>query len=276
MLLAMFHFSTIADSYDSFLFDLWGVVHDGAALYPDIRECLEHLRARDKKIIFISNAPRRSAKVIAVLSQLGIEPALYDSAIASGEVGFRALKNGALHLGERYFYIGPEKDYDVMDGLNYASVSIEEADFVLNVGFGTEAQSSHDCHESLVRAKTRELPMLCLNPDFEVVRITGERFPCAGVIARDYEVMGGTVHYFGKPYPAIYETCITELGNPPLSRILAVGDSIHTDIAGAHAMQIDSVLITGGILRNAPDAEIRAQLARDGFKPVAIAPYVAW
>lgn len=296
--------SSIIDRYDALLLDLWGVVHDGSHLYPGVREALEHIHAAGKKIIFVSNAPRRAHKVISVLTSLGVEPAIYDHAISSGEIGYEWLANhstsplvgeggvggdfphydaasGSPHLnpppqgGRRYYYIGPSKDADILDGLDYRrSDDIKQADFLLNVGFGSEEQSTDDFSMLFRGAKAQGLPMVCLNPDLEVVKQTGERFPCAGVLAQVYERMGGKVTWFGKPYPQVYEQCFARLSPIPKSRILAVGDSLDTDIPGALNAGIDAMLVTGGILKKHSAAEIEA-LCKDCM-PHYIAPRLAW
>ena len=246
--------SSIIDRYDALLLDLWGVIHDGTHLYPGVKEALVALRHANKKIIFISNAPRRAAKAATVLTQLGVQTEWYDDIITSGEIGYQWLEANPEKWGKRYYYIGPSKDVDILDGLNYQRADdVKDADFLLNVGFGTEEQSSDDWQTLLHAARTLQLPMLCLNPDFEVVKITGERYPCAGVLALDYEKIGGKVTYFGKPYCEIYHRCMQWL-TLDKTNVLAVGDGIATDIAGAVRFGLDCVLVTGGILQKSSDS----------------------
>jgi len=302
--------STIADRYDALLLDLWGVVHDGTHLYPGVHGALTELRKAGKKIIMLSNAPRRASKVEKVLNGLGIEPGLYDAVVSSGEVGYQWLASGQNTLGKHYYYIGPDKDLDVTDGLDFTQVkTIPEAEFLLNVGFGSEEQNASDWTEILQQAKGRGLTMVCLNPDLEVVKLTGERFPCAGVLAQDYERLGGKVIWFGKPYGAVYEECLNSLSlreragvrdsqhtgtsnsrivPHPLdanerqalpegegiskSRILAIGDSLDTDIRGAADFGIDSVLITGGILKNHTAQEIEKICRVRNISPTYMMP----
>lgn len=269
--------AAVADNYDVLLLDLWGVVHDGTALYPGVHETLSQLRAKGKKIIFLSNAPRRSFKVENVLNSLGIEPALYDAIVSSGEVGYHWMNANHPSLGKRYFYIGPGKDMDVTDGLPLTRVeSLEQADFLLNVGFGSEAQTDDDLTPLLLAAQQLGLPMICLNPDLEVVKLTGERFPCAGVLAHAYAALGGNVQWFGKPHPAVYEECMRLLAPLPKTRILAVGDSLDTDIPGAQRFGIDSVLVTGGILKTLSTADVDKLCAKHQLSPSYIATAFNW
>lgn len=267
----MSKFLDIAANYDAFLLDLWGVVHDGSALYPGVLEVLRALKQQNKTVIFLSNAPRRSTRVISVLDHLGVDASLYSAAVSSGEVGFLWLQSGAAPFGKSYYYIGPDKDLDVLDGLNYVRVAdLNDADFLLNVGFGTEAQSDEDISPLLKDAYAKHLPMLCLNPDMEVVKITGERYPCAGVIGKAYEALGGKVTWFGKPYKDVYEHCFRLLSSVSKNKILAVGDSLATDIKGGVSAGLNTVLVAGGILKHHTSEELAA-LCTD-VKPAYIVP----
>ncbi len=235
--------------YRGFILDLWGVIHDGSRLYPHALECLKQLRAQGKRVFFLSNAPRRVHKVTAVLESIGVSADLYEGVMSSGEAAYQAMAAGEVSVGKRYLYIGPERDADVLQGLSYSSGPPEEADFILNVGFGSEEAGLEDLTPLLARCLARRLPMLCLNPDMEVVKISGERFPCAGVIARQYVSMGGAVQWYGKPYPAVYRHCLARLAPLRPAEILAVGDGLYTDILGANNAGIDTLLIQGGILQ---------------------------
>ncbi len=262
--------SAITPRYDAFLLDLWGVVHDGSHLYPGVKDVLVQLKKDGKKVAFISNAPRRAHKVIHVLGELGIERELYDFAVSSGEIGYRWLEN---QPARKYYYIGPSKDADILDGLDYTRTDdIKLADFLLNVGFGSEEQSAEDFGMLFRAAKAQNLPMLCLNPDMEVVKQTGERFACAGVLAKAYERLGGDVTWFGKPYASIYDYCMTQFPGIPKSRILAVGDSLETDIPGALSFGVDAMLITGGILKHHSPAEIETMCRTLNLVPHYVLP----
>lgn len=268
-------FGDLISQYDLFLLDLWGVVHDGTHLYPGVREALDMIKRQGKQIIFISNAPRRAQKVKNVLAGFGINEGDYVKAVSSGEVGYDWLARGQATWGRRYYYIGPDKDADVLDGLDYVRTDdIKQADFLLNVGFGSEQQSSDDFTMLLRAAKSQGLEMLCLNPDLEVVKITGEVHECAGVIGRRYEAMGGKVVWFGKPYREIYEFCLQGL-DVRNERILAIGDSLETDIPGGIAFGIDTLLITGGILHRHDAPYIRKMCDDLGLCPTYVAPGLA-
>lgn len=265
--------SSIIPHYDAFLLDLWGVVHDGSQLYPNVRDTLVAIKKSGKKVIFLSNAPRRASKVADALTNLGIEKELYDHIVSSGEVGFHWLESGISPWGNRYYLIAAEKDKDLLENLNYEQVyDLKNADFILNLGFGTEEQSLEDYSDVLQDAADISLPMLCLNPDLEVIKISGGRFPCAGAIAKEYEALGGKVEWFGKPHAMVYEYSHKLLGNIAKKQILAVGDSLETDIPGAKHFGVDSALVTGGILKGYNTSDIKEMCLELGLRPNYLLP----
>ncbi len=284
--------STIIPGYDAVLLDLWGVVHDGSQLYPGAKEAMAQLKAAGKRIMLVSNAPRRAAKAQIVLRQLGVSDEMYDHIITSGEMGYRWLSAGGVGWGKRYVFIGPARDSDVLDGLDYQRVhDVGQADFLLNVGFGSEEESAANWQPLLIEAAGRKLPMLCLNPDMEVVKISGERFPCAGVLAADYQRLGGSVTYFGKPHQAIYDYCFEWLASNPHShlhphpnplperereyKVLAIGDGLATDIKGAAQAGLHAVFITGGIFQHEKES-VEEVCHKHALSPRYVMPMLMW
>lgn len=249
----------LADAYEYFIFDIWGVIHDGTTAYPGAVEMIKFLRQKNKKICFLSNAPRRAAKVAEALNKFGITPDLYDFVLSSGEATFLALKNST-NFTKKYFYIGPKKDVDLLDGLDYQVVeNAAEASFVIATGFDGEDSIVAEKMPQLLEAKKYDLPLICVNPDLIVVKQDGREQICAGVLAREYEKLGGKVFYYGKPFAEVYKMVLQIFGVSEKSKILAIGDSLTTDIKGAVDFRIDNVLITNGILKN-PDPASLASL----------------
>lgn len=244
--------SELADRFDALILDLWGVVMDGHHAYAGAPECLAELHARGKTVILLSNAPRREQAVVERLAGMGIDHALYDRIVTSGEASRIALETRAdpafAAMGRRFLYIGPTKDAGLLDGLDYTPTPVEDADFVLNTGI-EEDDDPLEKYDAVLRAAcARGLPMVCTNPDRVVVRHTGQRVLCAGALAEAYEAMGGTAHYFGKPYGGVYQVCFDILDGIDPARVLAVGDTLETDIAGAQAVGLKTVLVQGGVL----------------------------
>lgn len=272
----------ILPRYRAFLLDLWGVIHDGDRLYPGVKDTLMDLRAQEKQIIFLSNAPRRAHRAAATLAALGIDESLYDHVITSGEALYGYL-DSTRQLGERYYYIGPDKDIDILDGLGrYQRSGLAPADFILNVGFFFDFQPIEDILASLKTAASLGKPMLCANPDRIVVKQSGQQIGCAGLIAEAYEALGGKVVYFGKPHERVYQLCLERFQAVQTADILAVGDSLETDIKGAALQGIDTLLITGGILKetlysggNLDEAALHRLSEENGAAPTYFMPSLA-
>jgi HAD superfamily hydrolase (TIGR01459 family) len=280
-------FAAIAPRYDGFILDLWGVIHDGVKPYPGAVDCLEHLRAAGKSVVLLSNAPRRSHAAEKMLRRMAIGPELYDSILTSGEAVHLALRDRTdpwfAALGKRVFHLGPERDRNVVEGLDVVLVETpEEADFVLNTG-PDDHRSPTDVgafKDVLVDCARHGLPMICANPDLEVIR-GGERVICAGALAARYQQMGGAVRSLGKPDPAIYVPVLTMLGTAKAAT-LAVGDSLRTDISGAARAGVDACWVLGGIHGEALGGEAMEgaaasrEAAAAGLSPVAMLRAFTW
>lgn len=238
---------TVTRDYDALIVDLWGVIHDGTALYPGVTETLAWLHQQNKPVVFLSNAPRVAAKAQMVLDRLGIPRAHYQAIITSGQVAHDLLRDDTDWLGNRYYYLGPGKDEDIIaDVRGYMRVEQpEDAQFILNTGYAYDFQPHEEILPLLKTLRTLNLPLLCVNPDHEVVKQDGTQQLCAGMVADAYAEIGGTVEYIGKPFDDVYDYAITLLGT---DNVLCVGDNPLTDILGAEEAGLDSLLITGGIL----------------------------
>jgi len=279
----------LAEDYDAFIVDLWGVLHDGVTAFPEAVACLEQLKARGKVIWILSNAPRRAASVAERNAALGIPAALADGVMSSGEEAWRHLKQRPdawyRALGRRCYHLGPARDQGMREGLDYDFVeSLAAADFLLNTGALTAEDTAATYGNLLHEALGRRLPMVCANPDLEVVR-GGKREICAGAIALAYEELGGELRYHGKPHRGTYETCLALMDLGPGARIAAIGDSLRTDIAGAQGVGIDGIFIAAGIHGEAlgmvdgapPDpARLAALFDERDLYPAAALPFLRW
>jgi HAD superfamily hydrolase (TIGR01459 family) len=266
----------IAEGYDGFILDLWGVLHDGAHPMPGALEALHRLGAMDKRIVILSNAPRRSASVMHRIAEIGIARSLYDDLLSSGEATWRWLKRGGPG-GRRFYPIMAARDASMLDGLEFeVTSSIDNADFILNTGVEGANDKVADFENILRAGAARGLPMVCANPDL-VVMHRGKAEICAGAIAQRYEELGGPVQYFGKPHPPIYRDCFALLGIADRGRVLAVGDSLRTDIAGANAAGIDGLLVLGGIHQEElTGGDLETAIKRQGVIPKAAVPVFRW
>ncbi len=272
----------IADQFDGFIVDLWGVVHDGVHALPGAPDCLARLHRAGKRIVLLSNAPRRAGLVVEQLRGLGVADELYDRVVTSGEVT-RALlraRNDPFFqgLGHRLYLLGPARDSNILEDIDEErAADLEHADYLLNTGPDDDRPGSGELYRPLLEQAYRlSLPMLCANPDLEIVR-GGQRIICAGLLAREFAAMGGKVKLVGKPDPAVYRPIMKFL-DLPKSRVCAIGDALATDIAGAAGAGLDSIWVLGGIhhelLRNPAGAKQAASAA--GLTPIAWLPSFVW
>lgn len=281
---------SLSQHYDAFIVDLWGVIHDGIEPYPSVHECLKQLQQAGKKVVFLSNAPRRAEKAAQGLARMGIDASMYAHVVTSGEVTHEHLKAGNVPSfplkGKRYLYIGPDKDSDMLDGLDYIRTeNAADAHFALATGFDQDDSTLAEKQPQLDAAIAHNLPLICANPDMVVVRHSGVHALCAGVIAEKYEKMGGIVQYFGKPHKEVYTASLQLLQDYPANRIAVIGDSLTTDIKGGNAAGLDNYLIPGGILGRelnirhgelADDKALRALCSQYGITPTGALAAFIW
>lgn len=242
--------SAIAPSFDHFIIDIFGVIHDGIRPFPHTIETLKALKAAGKQICLLSNSPRRTERVVRHMEEIGVPRSLYDHIVTSGEATYQALnlREDDFHrsCGDICWFIGKSFIEDI-EALNLRFVHRpEEASFILNSIPGTGESAVEILKRQLETAASRDIPMICANPDL-VVNIGAEQFECAGTFALLYEQIGGRVVYHGKPHEPVYERCHALLGHPDKARIAAIGDSLHTDIAGANRFGIAGIWNLEGI-----------------------------
>jgi HAD superfamily hydrolase (TIGR01459 family) len=279
------HFATLASDYDVLFCDVWGVVHNGVAATPESCDALIAFRSRGGTVVLITNAPRPGAVVREFIDRLKVPRAAYDAIISSGDVT-RAVV--ARRAGERVFHLGPERDLPTYEGLGVEVVPVERADFVVCSGlFDDTRETPQDYRDLIETMRARKLFMVCANPDVVVER--GEHLVyCAGAIADLYAAAGGEVLYAGKPYRPIYEQAMalvqTLRGRAvEAGRVLAIGDSVRTDLKGAAGFGIDCLFVTAGIHaeelggREQPDASALGDIfAAAGTYPKAVMRQLAW
>jgi HAD superfamily hydrolase (TIGR01459 family) len=239
----------LVEHTDVVLSDIWGVVHNGLESFPEACAALHSYRARGGTVILITNAPRPADSVRRQLQKLGVADDTYDAIVSSGDLTRHYV---AGHPGRKVFWLGPERDNSIYRGLDPELSSLNEADYIVCTGLlDDETESAEDYRPMMLQALTRKLPLICANPDIVVER--GDRLIyCAGAIAELYRELGGEVIFYGKPHRPIYERAIELAAErrgraTPLDRVLAIGDSVRTDLAGAHGFGIDCLFVTRGI-----------------------------
>ncbi|CAK9032508.1 eEF1A lysine and N-terminal methyltransferase (Methyltransferase-like protein 13) [Includes: eEF1A lysine methyltransferase [Durusdinium trenchii] len=256
--MAVSTWTELAERYDGFIFDLYGVLHNGVHALPGAPELITQLKRMGKKLVILSNSSKRSPWVLKEIPKLGLDAAAFLGAITSGEEAWKALRERS---GQRCVWLSKVDGSGVTDYLEGTGVSladVDEADFILNGG--TAAIRTQDCMwpvdceetgnlepytELFKLAISRGLPMICANPDFRSPAKPGKRQEyCAGYVAQHYEELGGVVQYFGKPHSPHFEAARRFLGDVAACH---VGDSMIHDVAGARAAALPVVFVAGGI-----------------------------
>jgi HAD superfamily hydrolase (TIGR01459 family) len=272
----------LAARYDGVILDLWGVVHDGTAPFPGVLDCLERLIGAGKRIVLLSNAPRRADDVGRRIAQIGVPAGLYHGIMSSGEEAWQFLAERTdpfyAALGRRCLHICSNRDLEIREGLGLDFVETPAAaDFILNTGPAEWEDTIADYDPVLRESVAKGLAMVCANPDL-IVMHGGKPALCAGALAERYEVIGGSVRWHGKPHPSVYESCLPLLGIADKSRLLVIGDSLRTDIAGAKTAGIDSLFVTGGVHAGefADPGAVERTLGELGLGPIGVSERFVW
>lgn len=237
----------LADRYDVVLCDVWGVVHDGRAAFPDAVEALRALRERGVAVVLLSNASRLSRQLPEVLAAVGVPEEAWDAIVTSGDVARGELARrspGPVHR------LGRDTDDALWAGLGMEFSGLSAARFVAMAGLAAGDEPA-DYDGSLRRALERDLELLIANPDVQV-QVGDQLAWCPGAVARRYVAMGGRTLQAGKPFAPIYQRARDEAqrvrgGMVQTSRVLAIGDGIDTDLLGANRVGMDSLFIATGI-----------------------------
>ena len=279
-------FEPLARDYDVVLCDVWGVVHNGLAAFPAACDALMRFRAEGGTAMLITNAPRSGEAVARILDRLKVPRQAYDAITSSGDVTRGIVKT---RLAESVFHLGPERDLSIFACLDVKFAPPETADYVVCSGlFDDTIETPEDYRELLQALRARSRFMVCANPDIVVER--GDTLVyCAGALADAYAELGGDVLYCGKPHPPIYELALATAAGlrnaKTLSnqRVLAIGDSVRTDLKGGAALGLDCMFITSGIhadeygSREAPDlAALNTMFAAAGVKPRGVMRELIW
>ncbi len=235
------HLSNIYKNYDTFIIDLWGVIHNGVALNPKAIAAIEQLKINSKKIVFLSNAPRPSSKVVNFLLKMNMEKKYLSNVMTSGEAAMHAINKNK--FGKTFFHLGPPRDTSVFEKVKNNKTDLENCDFILCTGLFDEYENDLEYYKNFLK-KFVSKKLVCTNPDLTVHRGKEEEL-CAGSVAKVFEELGGEVVYFGKPHEEVYKMCFNSN-----EKVLAIGDNLRTDIKGANNLNLDCVFIINGVHRN--------------------------
>ena len=279
-------FEPLARDYDVLLCDVWGVIHNGVAAFPAACDALTRFRSGGGTAILITNAPRAGDAVARILDRLNVPRDAYDAITSSGDVTRGIV---AARRAESVFHLGPQRDLSIFTGLDVTFAPLDRADYVVCSGLFDDTTETPESYRGMLAAmRARSLFMVCANPDIVVER--GDTLVyCAGALADAYAALGGEVLYCGKPHAPIYDAALATAAAlrggraANRKRVLAIGDSVRTDLTGAQAFGLDYMFVTSGIhaddygSRDAPDlAALNAIFAAAGVRPRAIMLGLVW
>ena len=270
--------SEIADHHDALICDVWGVIHDGQAHHPQAADALFKFKEKHGPVVLLTNAPRVPDEVAAQCRSYGLPDGCYDAIVSSGGAARDELARRSAARTLPLYYIGPDRDLTMIQGLDIVRTDIGEAEVVLAIGLVDDmTETPADYTARLQAMKARGLTMLCANPDLVVHR--GEKLVyCAGSLAQAYEGMGGDVIYYGKPHLPVYAAALAAAGNP--KRPLAVGDGLYTDIRGANAAKLDVLFIADGVhgedIQPYTDIHLSNLFARFGAHAATVTRTLKW
>jgi HAD superfamily hydrolase (TIGR01459 family) len=279
------HFEPLARDYDVLFSDVWGVVHNGIAAFDEACEALTKFRQRGGTVVLITNAPRPGFAVQRILDRLNVPHDAYDAITSSGDVTRVIVES---RLAENVFHLGPERDHSIFADLKVTFSPLESAGYVVCSGlFDDTIETPATYRDMLSKMRAKSQFMVCANPDIVVER--GDTLVyCAGALADAYAAIGGEVLYCGKPHAPIYEVALATAQKVrgitvPRNRVLAIGDSVRTDLKGAAAFGIDSLFITSGIHaeeyggRDTPNLDALNKIFADGgVAPKAVMFGLKW
>jgi HAD superfamily hydrolase (TIGR01459 family) len=274
----------LTPNIDVIISDIWGVIHNGVVAFPEAVEALRAYRQQGGTVVLLTNAPRPAPSVQKQLRSLKVPDDAYDDIVSSGDLTRNYV---ASRPGQKIFQIGPDRDTPIYRGLEVAFAPLEQADYMVCTGlFDDETETAEHYRDMMIAARARQLTMVCANPDIIVER--GDKLIyCAGAIAELYRDLGGEVIFYGKPHRPAYDRAIALAAErrgitTNFDRMLAIGDSVRTDLMGANAMDIGCIFVARGI-HSAEFADLREidaltakRLFGDAKPPLAVMRDLKW
>lgn len=259
----------IAERYDAFLIDQFGVLIDGQNVYPGAVAALTHFSKLGKPVVILSNSGKRAQANCDRVVSFGFQRAHFQTVVTSGEIAHQSIKaslGNEIHADAMVMVLARQGDVSPIADLGLAQTDDPQiADLLLIVS--RDLGMSREDYASILRIfHASGGQCYCLNPDLKMLTPDGLQFS-AGTIANLYEQMGGRVEWFGKPHPQIYESAQTHLPNVPAHRILCIGDSIHHDIVGGSNAGLATALVRCGVHEHVSDEGIVELLSDQGVSP---------
>lgn len=256
----------LAGDFDVFLLDAFGVLNIGETAIPDTPERVAALKAAGKRVLVVSNAAGfPHAALMEKYARLGYDFVSEDVITSRGTLLAGLDGRRDLHWGLMATPLAGLRD---LEGLTLTYLEDDPAPYEVVDGFlmiGSAAWT--ETRQGLLEAalQSRPRPVLVGNPDIVAPRETGFSAEPGHFAHRLSDATGVAPEFFGKPFRNIFDLAFARLGEVDRSRVLMVGDSLHTDVLGAQTAGVASALITGFGFFAGSDAE--AAVAQSGIAP---------
>ena len=264
------NFDLLLDQYDLFLFDQFGVLHDGVKAYAGMQLMIAKIKQQGNRIAVISNSGKRASVNAVRMSKMGFGDDLLDQVYTSGEVAwlrFRSLVQSQRSGSLKLFFLGNGNDRSAFAGLPMEETELPElADIIVIAGMGPVKRTNEEYEALLRKAASIGVKAFCTNPDYVSLVGDGSVTMGPGGIASIYRDLGGSCVYVGKPYPEIY-THILKDSCLPAHKVVCIGDSVEHDIVGAARAGCHSVLVRTGIHQHLSDTELDGLFDQIGVRP---------
>jgi 4-nitrophenyl phosphatase len=246
----------------AFVFDLDGCVWQGDRLNPGAAETLAALHARGRRVAYLTNNSRATgAEVAAKLRRLGVTPA---------EPALTPLGILGTIIAERYgpsrvLVIGAPELAAVVEAAGHTVVDVKAWRDATVVAVGNDFELTFERLTAASRAAAAGAPLVTPNVDPRLPLEDGDFLPgCGAIVAAVAAAAGVTPVVVGKPEPPLFRIALERLGVAPHEAAM-VGDSVASDVAGARAVGMRTVLYApGGAAAGSADVVVRsfAELAR--------------
>lgn len=242
------HIATLYPNYDLLLFDLWGVIVEGNITYPGVVDTINNLIPQ-KKVCFVSNAPRPNYKSLNILKGFGLKNINQDMIVTSGDIAREILNDLKHSIGKDkllILHLGQDRNEDILHNIDHKLIAeLDGADVLLLSLYRDEGEDIGEFDDILKRAANADIPIICSNPDTIIPKQGISRY-CAGHFASIIEKNGGNVIYTGKPRMEIYNKIFELHPGIEKNKILMIGDTFETDILGAQNAGIHSAIVLTG------------------------------
>ncbi|MBX3232235.1 MAG: TIGR01459 family HAD-type hydrolase [Labilithrix sp.] len=266
----------LAPRFDAFFVDVWGVLHHGDGPFDGVVGALEGLAAAGREVVLLTNTSRLGNAVAATLGGMGIDRALFHDVVTAGDVtrAALALRAPPLPRAPRCYHYGAASFVPWLFALDLAFTDdVADADLVVATGAVADDAELDAARAHLASAAARKVPLVCTNPDRVIPTAGGPKLG-PGAVAHAYAELGGPIFLYGKPYAPIYAEARRRID---ATRILALGDTLETDVRGARDAGLPSALVArSGVHAGVAPSALDALFEREHVTPDFVLDRFVW